>query len=178
MHFAVGMGCAGVMAGAACLWLRRGWRWVPAAMTAGGLWALVPDLPRLWREDFAWLPLAATLGDKGLERELHAMGTIFFFHQQLDAQPNEYALHGLIGVVLLYNLALGLLMLLQRRQSHGIANRVWHAHAPHLPKALASNVKATPATLPQHAQAHDDHGELPPTYAFRKVRSSHLSRAS
>jgi len=35
MHFAVGMGCAGALAGAACVVTRRGWRFIPAAMTAG-----------------------------------------------------------------------------------------------------------------------------------------------
>jgi len=32
MHFAVGMGCTGAAVGAACLTMRRGWRWLPAAV--------------------------------------------------------------------------------------------------------------------------------------------------
>lgn len=106
MHFAVGM-LAGGAAGVAVAALRgRGSRWVPAAMTFGGLWALAPDLPRVFREDFPWLPMASVLGSKELERQLHAYGDVFVLHARLDAQPNEYALHGLILILLLYNAAL------------------------------------------------------------------------
>ena len=116
MHFAVGMGCAGVAFGAGCLLMRRGWRWLPAMMTLGGLWAIVPDAPRLWREDFPWLPFASTLGAKSLEDSLHGIGDLFFFHQSLDAQPHEYALHGLILMLVLYNAAIVLLMGMERKQ--------------------------------------------------------------
>lgn len=106
MHFAVGMAGAGAIGTVGCLVVRRGWRWLPLAMTAGGFWALVPDLPRLFREDFPGLPLARTLGHHELERWLHAIGDLFFFHRALDQQPRELALHGLIGILLLYNLCL------------------------------------------------------------------------
>ena len=120
MHFAAGMGCSGVAATAACLLARRGWRWIPAAMTAGGFWAIVPDMPRVFREDFPSLGLAGSLGTKDLERSLHSMGDLFFFHHALDAQPQEYALAGLWIILLLYNLALAMLMLLESRARHRI----------------------------------------------------------
>jgi len=106
MHFAVGMMGGGAIAGAACLLLRRGARWMGPAMTLGGVWAIVPDLPRLFREDFPSLPLASVLGSSNLERQLHAIGDLFFFHASLDAQPREFALHGLAIILLLYNAVL------------------------------------------------------------------------
>lgn len=128
MHFAMGMGCAGALAGTACLIFRRGWRFIPAAMTLGGLWALLPDMPRFFREDFPSLPLAGILGDKSLERLLHSIGDLFFFHQSLDAQPHELALHGLGIILILYNLSIGMLLGLERRQRNSVANRNWRAH--------------------------------------------------
>ena len=120
MHFAVGMGGAGLLAGVACVVMRRGWRWLPPAMTLGGVWAIVPDLPRLWREDFPSLPFAATFGRKDLEVWLHSIGDVFFFHARLDAQPKEFALHGLVLILALYNLSILLLLWLGRE--HRVAN--------------------------------------------------------
>jgi hypothetical protein len=134
MHFAMGMGCAGAIAGAACLVTRRGWRFIPAAMTAGGVWALVPDMPRVFREDFPNFPMAMIFGDKGIERALHSIGDLFFFHRALDHQPKEYALAGLAIILLLYNLSIGLLMLLESNQRNSVGNRSWRAHTPHLRK--------------------------------------------
>lgn len=130
MHFAVGMGCAGAAAAAACFIFRRGWRFMPAAMTFGGVWALIPDLPRIFREDFPSLPFASLLGSKDLERTLHDLGDLFCFHRALDAQPKEYALAGLMIILLLYNASIALLMFLEHRQRHSLANRMWQAHAP------------------------------------------------
>ena len=132
MHFAVGMGCAGAACGLASLALRRGFRWLPVAMTLGGIWAIIPDAPRLWREDFTWLPFASTLGAKSLEQDLHAVGDLFFFHKVLDAQPHEYALHGLILILVLYNASIALLMLMENRQRHSLGNRAWRAHEQEL----------------------------------------------
>lgn len=106
MHFAIGMMGGGVIAGTACLLLKRSTRLIGPAMTLGGIWAIVPDLPRLFREDFPSLPLASVLGSFDLERRLHAVGDLFFFHASLDAQPREWALHGLAIILLLYNAAL------------------------------------------------------------------------
>ncbi|WP_428386372.1 hypothetical protein [Mucisphaera sp.] len=106
MHFAVGMIAGGAIGMAASALLGRGTRWVPLTMTAGGIWALTPDLPRLFREDFPSLPFASILGSKDLERYLHSVGDLFFLHASLDAQPKEYALHGLILILILYNAAL------------------------------------------------------------------------
>lgn len=112
MHFAVGMAGAGLACAAVCSIFGRGWRWLAPLMTAGGIWANIPDFPRFFREDFPGLPLAAALGSKPLEIWLHDWGDVFFFHRALDAQPHEYALHGLLLILLLYNLTILLLMLL------------------------------------------------------------------
>lgn len=128
MHFAMGMGCAAAVSGTACLIVRRGFRFIPAAMTLGGIWALVPDMPRIFREDFPNLPFASALGAKGLERKLHSIGDVFFFHGRLDAQPQEYALLGLGIILLLYNLSIALLMTLEWQQRNSIGNRSWRAH--------------------------------------------------
>jgi len=128
MHFAVGMAGAGLACGTACLITRRGWRFLPAAMTAGGIWGTLPDWPRFFREDFPSLPLSATLGQKSFERWLHSFGDVFFLHKQLDLQPREFALHGLVLILVLYNLAIALLMLLEWRQRNTPANRAYRAH--------------------------------------------------
>lgn len=106
MHFAVGMVGGGGLALLGCAVLRRGWRYTPLAMTLGGIWAVVPDLPRLFTEDFPSLPFAAILGGKPLEHWLDTQGNWFFMHRMLDEQPKEFALHGLLGILLLYNLAI------------------------------------------------------------------------
>lgn len=105
-HFAVGMFCGGGISMTIAALRRRGWWSVPWAMTLGGFWAILPDMPRLWREDFPSLPLAPILGGRDLERFLHSIGDVFFFHNAMDAQDKEFALHGLIGVILLYNAAI------------------------------------------------------------------------
>lgn len=104
-HFAVGMVAGGAATLAASLVYRRAWRLSIPMMTLGGLWAIVPDLPRLWREDFPSLPLSSILGRRELEVWLHGYGDVFCLHRMLDAQPREFALHGLAGIVLMYNLA-------------------------------------------------------------------------
>ncbi len=141
MHYAAGMGCCGVAVGLACSMLRRGYRWIPAAMTLGGVAALVPDMPRVFREDFYWHPVSSLLGSHALERYLHAWGDLFFFHRQLDEQPHEYALLGLLIILVLYNAAVVLLMRLEHRQRNSIANRAWRAH--HVDRTLVSGRHAT-----------------------------------
>ncbi|MFP4145954.1 MAG: hypothetical protein ACOCTI_08855 [Phycisphaeraceae bacterium] len=116
MHFAAGMGGAGLLAGVGCLALGRGWRWLGPIMTAGGVWGCVPDLPRLFREDFPSLPLAGLLGRSDLEDWLHSIGDLFFLHARLDAQPRELALHGLLLILLFYNLALVQLLWIGRKR--------------------------------------------------------------
>lgn len=156
MHFAAGMAGAGVIGAGTCLMMRgRGWRWLPAAMTIGGIWGVMPDLPRIFREDFPNLPLASVLGSKGLEQWLHSIGDVFFFHARLDAQPRELALHGLAGILLLYNAGLLLLMWIESRQrraatkakaaatSHALAAKNSFAHRS-IATAAASPVPARP----------------------------------
>ena len=128
MHFAAGMGCAGVGTAVACTMLRRGWRWIPVTMTLGGLWAILPDLPRVFREDFPNAPFAGVLGAKTLEKSMHRWGDLFFFHESLDAQPKELALAGFGLTILLYNAALLLLLVMEARQRNTPANRLARAH--------------------------------------------------
>jgi hypothetical protein len=115
MHFAVGMCGGAALTLAPCLILRRGWRFIPVGMTLGGLWALIPDMPRLWREDFPSLPFASTLGAKDFEVWLHSIGDLFFFHRTFDAQPKEFALLGLMMIIGLYNLGLILVLISRKR---------------------------------------------------------------
>lgn len=115
MHFAVGMACSGAGASLAALLLRRGWRWVPLVMAVGGTWACVPDMPRVFRTDFPILGLANSLGSKSLEKTLHTHGDVFFFHRMLDAQPKEFALHGLAIILMLYTISVFLLAITHRR---------------------------------------------------------------
>ncbi len=122
MHFAVGMGFAGAGTAALCMIRQRGWRWIPITMTVGGIWATLPDIPRLFREDFPSLGLGPILGSKQLEANLHAWGDVFFLHRQLDLQPREFALAGVILMILLYNAGLGLLMWLEHRQKRKAHN--------------------------------------------------------
>ena len=116
MHFAVGMGCAGALTGVGCMIWRQGWRWLPATMTIGGLWALIPDMPRVFREDIYYEPISSTLGQHNFERWLHYWGDLFFFHRALDAQPKEFALLGLLLILLFYNAAIMLLMKMESKQ--------------------------------------------------------------
>jgi hypothetical protein len=85
-------------------------------MTVGGLWAVVPDLPRIFREDLPGAAMAAILGAKSLENWLHERGDVFFFHRSLDADHLEFALHGLALILLFYNLAIVLLMARDRHR--------------------------------------------------------------
>ena len=135
-HFGVGMACSGAAALAVCAIRRRGWRWIGPVMTLGGVWAIMPDLPRLWRVDFPWLPLAGRLGDMRLERALHEWGNLFFFHRAMDGRPGEFALHGLALILLLYNLNIALLMWLEHRERHSPANRALRAHGAQLQRLM------------------------------------------
>ncbi|MBI1337169.1 MAG: hypothetical protein GC164_09425 [Phycisphaera sp.] len=163
MHFAVGMACTGAAAGLVCLLMRKGWRWVPALMTLGGFWALVPDMPRVFREDFPTLGFAHTLGSRDLEIFLHKIGNLFFFHASLDAQPLEYALHGLFGILILYNISLAMLMVMEHRSRNSVGNRAWRAHEEQLKRRKKVVYTET------------DRGQDP---VLHRIRSSHLSRSA
>jgi hypothetical protein len=128
MHFAVGMCGGAAVTLVPCLILRRGWRHIPVGMTLGGLWGIVPDLPRLWREDFTGLPFAATLGSKDFELWLHSIGDLFFFHRSFDAQPKEFALLGLAMIIGLYNLCI--LGLLWHKRSQRVLSQSHYSQTP------------------------------------------------
>lgn len=146
MHFAVGMACGGAIGAAGCAIARRGWRWLPLMMTAGGVWANVPDMPRFWRVDFPWLPFGR-LGSMEVERALHAWGDLFFFHHTMDVQWRGLALPGLFLILLFYNVALVTLILLGRRAAHRAAKaeRVLQSHG------LLSERRAIPRIHPKAA---------------------------
>jgi len=156
MHFAVGMGCAGAIGTVACLVARRGWRWVPAVMTLGGVWALVPDMTRIFREDVHIGFLTATLGSRTLDRWLNAMGDVFFFHRALDSQPNEYALHGLTIILVLYNLSVVAYLWQQYRQRNSLAERAWRAHAPFIGHSSAPLASLKPDDTSELADTGTD----------------------
>ncbi len=157
MHFAVGMcGGAAVMA-VPCLILRRGWRHIPLAMTLGGIWAVIPDSPRLWREDFTSLPFAATLGAKDFELWLHSIGDLFFFHRSLDAQPKEFALLGLVMIIGLYNLSLIGMLWQNRRARHRLVRH--HVQAHH--QTPTANLTASPRS--GNPAAHSNSATDPPS---------------
>jgi len=168
MHFAVGMAGAGLACGTACLITRRGWRFLPAAMTVGGLWGTLPDWPRIFREDFPSLPFSATLGQKSIERWLHGYGDVFFMHKQLDLQPREFALHGLILILVMYNLAIALLMFLEWRQRHTPANRAARAHGnrviQHEPRHHTQHPHQQP---PTHHESHHHEPDPPAPLSLR-----------
>lgn len=147
MHFATGMLGTAAITTAATLCLpvlrrcifRKDRNHLPllltSTMTLGGIFACGPDLPRLFREDFPSLPFAATLGNKDFERYLHSMGDLFFFHASLDAQPKEYALHGVILIITLYNLSL----------------LTAYLRKPMFPALICSKLKSSRSTSPQHS---------------------------
>lgn len=154
MHFAVGMCGGAAVTLVPCLILRRGWRFIPIGMTLGGLWGIVPDLPRLWREDFTGLPFAATLGSKDFELWLHSIGDLFFFHRSFDAQPKEFALLGLAMIIGLYNLCI--LGLLWRRHARRGAPQAHDTQAPPSIVRPAYASQAQREQYPAHSPAHMD----------------------
>jgi len=144
-HFAMGMACGGGVVAAVGLLRPRLWRWMTPAMTLAGLWAILPDLPRLWREDFPSLPLSGLLGRRSLETGLHRVGDLFFFHGALDAQPKEYALHGLLAIVVFYNAAF-VLQRWRRGRRPDPRRRPVPARGP---TTAASDRPAAPQALPR-----------------------------
>ena len=80
MHFAIGMGCTALACVPLCMTLKRGWRWIPFAMSLGGVFACTPDIPRIFREDLPQVPvLSKLLGSHELETWLMNFGDVFFF---------------------------------------------------------------------------------------------------
>lgn len=103
MHFGVGMACGGAAAVGCALIRRKGFKAIGPAMTLGGIWAIVPDLRRV----FSWypsLPFSRFLGDSRIESWL--LSDVFFFHATLDSQPEEFTLLGLAIILLLYNIVI------------------------------------------------------------------------
>lgn len=186
-HFAVGMACGGAATGLFCLFRRSAWRVIPVAMTIGGVWALLPDMPRVFRYDYPNAPFASLLGHRKLETWLQAMGDFFCFHRALDAQPKEYALHGMTAILVMYNLSLlAYLWDIYRRgrrieslEKHLVAQRLirraarasrgasqvaanTHAAAPPVPAPhLAAPVDPTPSLTAPDPQTDDDSADIP-----------------
>lgn len=169
MHLAVGMACSGAIGIAACMVLRRGWRWIPLVMTLGAIWAITPDMPRVFHEDFPGLPLASTLGSKDLERSLHAWGDVFFFHMKLDAQPKEYALLGAGLMLVFYNASIVGLMALERKQYDRL-NKSYSSRREHA--STRGKLKMLRLSDDQGLEAAESMSRI------HQVRSSHLSRSA
>ena len=145
MHFATGMVCSGAAGVVLCTVLRRGWRWLPLGMTAGGFWAMVPDMPRLFREDFLrHVPVLNKLGDKSLQNTLHQYGDIFFFHRWLDTHRTEdrLALQGMTIIIGCYVLSILMLMFMEWRSRNSEANRFWQTHKPYLDRVQQAQSKS------------------------------------
>ena len=118
-------------------------------MTLGGFWAIIPDMPRLLREDFV-ISSCISGNARDLERWLHDHGNWFFFHKAMDGHTSNYALPGLILMIVLYNAAIGLMFLLERRQRDSVGNRYWRAHADRLRRKNPSPTIA--AAAPESAE--------------------------
>lgn len=103
MHFAAGMIGSGSVCAAVGLFRPRVWRYLTPVMTLGGVWALLPDMPRMVREDGGMLPFFWRLGDRRMDALIQPWGDLFFLHRTLDAQPHEYALVGLGLIIFCYN---------------------------------------------------------------------------
>lgn len=119
-HFATGMICGGAISGLWFYYRNRRLGGLGLGATLGGIWAILPDLPRVFREDFPQLGLADSIGAKSFERGLHEIGDVFFMHASLDHQPKEYALHGLIVILFMYNL----ILFLNWRERRRLAKRL------------------------------------------------------
>ncbi|QDU33484.1 hypothetical protein KS4_15340 [Poriferisphaera corsica] len=139
MHFATGMAGSALLTSTACLLFKRSPKYLPLIITAGGLFAITPDLPRIWREDFPSLPLASILGEKSLEQSLHNIGDLFFLHATLDRQPHEYALHGLALIVILYLAASIVSLLAHRHERNKLCKQIQKLehHSAHIHNQFA-----------------------------------------
>ena len=99
MHFGVGMACGGGIALGIAAIRRRGFESIGPAMTLGGIWAMVPDLHRI----FSWYP-SLPFAEKF--QRIQPLSDIFFFHKSLDTQPAEYTLLGFGLILFFYNLVI------------------------------------------------------------------------
>ena len=129
MHFGVGMACGGAAALGCALIRRKGFRAIGPAMTLGGIWAIVPDLPRV----FVWYPsLPFSNYLSGRDNETRLLSDVFFFHASLDAQPKEYALLGLAMILVLYNAVIfAPLLIVSVRVAKRLLDRLQSSH--HVP---------------------------------------------
>jgi len=171
MHLAVGMACGGLAAVAFCLAMKRGWRWIPLVMTAGAIWAILPDLPAMMRQQLAWMPLSQTLGSQALENALASWGNVFFFHSALASSSADLSVVGFALMFLLFNLSMAGVLMLERRLAGVHRPMLWDG------KERRASVEAEAADSPTRqegyrptAHSHEQHRRM------HQVRSSHLSR--
>jgi hypothetical protein len=116
IHMAAGMLAAGVAGLAICTLMSRGWRWIPVAMTAGAIWAILPDLPAMFRNHLQGLPMAGVLGSDRLEAALQSWGNVFFAHRVLQEQMEGMSAWGLTGWLVLAGLCIAGLVIGVRRE--------------------------------------------------------------
>ena len=172
MHFATGMCCAGAITSGGCLLVRRGWRWIPSAMTLGGLWAMIPDMPRFFRQDFPNAPFASILGHRQFESWLVEWGNVFFFHRALDNQPKEYALFGLALIIVLYNLTI-LFFMWHHAKAYRRLRRLAGQLAVPGQVLHARRWTGTPSGLLEDAQGKSDGSQV-----VARINTNTLPRAS
>jgi len=170
MHFAVGMGCTALAAIPLCMSLKRGWRWIPLAMSLGGTFACIPDMPRVFREDLPRIPfITKSLASHSLENTLMQYGDVFFFHSQLDNQPHEYALHGLLLILLFYNGSIIFLLRLEKQtqkkywQTQAYAKHAHRQHQKHTQNTGSnSDLEALHPPHPSHPLPTHSQGQADP----------------
>lgn len=145
MHFATGMVCSGAAGVVLCTVLRRGWRWLPLGMTAGGFWAMVLICHACFGRIFSAMCLCSTnWGEKSLQNTLHQYGDIFFFHRWLDTHRTEdrLALQGMTIIIGCYVLSILMLMFMEWRSRNSEANRFWQTHKPYLDRVQQAQSKS------------------------------------
>ena len=112
VHYALGMTCGGI-ASVAVPWFRRRWYKIgPLFMTFCGVWAMLPDVPRVLGQIPGWVPfyglLHGVLGSRSAHKFMHGgIGNIFFGHALLDNRfLDDYYLAGYAAVLGIYTVIL------------------------------------------------------------------------
>ncbi len=134
-HFAIGMSCSGAIAGGICQLRGRGWKSVPVAMLAGGLWAVAPDLPHTIRQDLPDTVFASWFGAKAATMWLHEQGNWFFFHKWLDQRYGgdwtlpRLGLWGMASLIVVYNTMVYALFRANDIKAHSLARLEYRLYA-------------------------------------------------
>lgn len=119
-HFAVGMICSGLLMLPLLFFRFRYWIYLPVVQTLGGVFAEVPDFPRVIGA-FPSLGLHHIVDADALYRLLHTrIGDLFFFHRSIDVSGEGNFLQGMTVVICIYNFWIFVFVgkeILQRRRA-------------------------------------------------------------